>query len=158
MGVAERVEASSQILKQRLDLVVAVHQVLVDLLDDLVPLLAVALVPELVLVHLGERFLTLRVLQLEVPTRQELVRVDRDAPLDVVKLVRQNPLLDQVFDRTRRLLGHGRRDFAHPFKLEVLLEKRVDGPVARLRLAERRPVFRTDVLLLERCDLRRELQ
>jgi len=158
VGVAEGVEPAREVLEEGLDVVVALLEVGVELVRHLAAFLARARVAELVGVHLGEALLRLGVLQLEVPAREELVRVDGDAALDVVELVVEDALLDQVLERRRRLLGDDGRDLAHALKLEVLLEERVDRPVLGARLALGRPLLRADVLLLERRDLRRQLE
>ena len=86
-------------------------------------------------------------------------RTSHQLPLSSAQTKRthlENPFLDQVLDRLGRLLGDDGHDLSAPLVLEVLLEERVDRPVARLGLSLGRPILDADVLGFEGGDLGRE--
>lgn len=82
------------------------------------------------LIDLGQGFGRLRILQFQVPGREEGVRLVCAYTNGRIKVVVNDSLFDQIFERLDRLLGDGRHDLSGVLKVEILLEKRVFRPRA----------------------------
>jgi hypothetical protein len=140
---AQRVELVAHLVPQCLDLCVLPLELLVSRILDLC---ARRLRLVLLLVDLRERLGRLRVLQFQISGRQECVGLVRAHADGRVKIIVNDPFLDQVFERLDCFLGDDRYDLAGVLKVEILLQKRVLRPGARRCFSEKCPVLGPDRL------------
>lgn len=108
---------------------------------------------KLILVALPQPLLIPRILQLNKSTREERLFFHHPPPHHVVKVLRENPRLDALFEVVHDFFGDDGRGLERAVEVEVGFEGGIFGPGAGGGFAAEDPVFGGDVFGFEGDDL-----